>query len=401
MIRVWLMGLLMLLGFGSIPAKSPAAEPVISPIAKGNNAFAFALYRELAKDAKPTENIWFSPYSIQAALAMTYAGARGKTADEMSSVLGFEANQERFHPAFAQHAKSLQTFSKDFKGAFNLANAIWVDDGLEVPKPFREMMNVHHGAGLRTIDFGASEAARKQINDWVGENTKGKIPELLPDGSIDSDTRMVLANALYFQANWRFPFDQKSTHDAEFFQSAKKAIRVPMMFQKSSLRYGETSDAQLVELPYDKSDFTLLLAVPKKGKEVSDIEAKLGQIDTALPTMKTQQVELLLPRFNLEAKAQLKSALTNLGMPTAFTSKADFSGIGSDLAIGDVYHAATVAVDERGTVAAAATAVTIVRSSLEISQRVEVNRPSLVIIRHVPTNSIMFLGRLSDPQPKK
>ncbi|VTS05455.1 serpin family protein [Tuwongella immobilis] len=393
-------GLAVLAGRLAMNASANDSAPATGAIVEANNRFALAMYQQLAKSTAATENIWFSPLSIEAALAMPYVGARGKTAQEMAKVLGFTDNGEQTAGLVAELSKQLRTVSPKFVGEFRLANAIWHQQNRMVVPAFAQVMNRHFEAGLRGIDFTASEAARKQINDWVSEQTKKQIPDLMPEGSITQDTTMVLANALYFKGNWKTPFDPKQTQNAEFRRGADLVKSVPMMSQSGRFPFAWMADCAIAELPYDHSEFRMRIILPHEDQTLAKIEAKLDGHALWKPMLRPTKIDVGLPRFTMKTKAQLNDALKALGMPTAFSDTADFSGIGSGFdTISEVQHAATLAVDEVGTVATAATGIGI--TALSLPPQLVVNRPAMLMITHQATGAIVFLGRLANPEVGK
>lgn len=378
---------------GLAQQKTPLPKNELSKVAQGNNQFAVDLYRQLARDAKPEENIFFSPYSIQAALAMTYAGARGETAEQMAQVLHFDRDQGKFHPAFAKLAQQLRQPGKDFKGTFNVANAIWT--AVPVYPSFQQLMDRHYEAGLKPVGM-FSEATRKEINGWVADKTREKIKELLPYGAVNSNTIMVLVNAIYFQANWKIAFDKKNTREEKFYRTPQEAVTVPMMHLNARLRYAKTEDVEIVELPYEGSRFSMVLLLPASHDKLAVVEKKLDQCSQWLTKLHPCQVELAMPKMNLRCQFRLAKTLQQMGMPLA----GDFSAMSSDNSpISEVYHQATVEIDEAGTTAAAATAVVLTVND-SMTERATMNRPFLVILRDVQNDTFVFVGRVALPLVK-
>jgi serine protease inhibitor len=371
---------------------APPRKADVSAAARGNNDFTFDLYRQLARQAGPDENLFFSPYSISMALAMTYAGARGETAEQMAKVLRFDRDQDRFHPAFAELSRQIRAPGKGFKGEINVANAIWTS--VDVRDPFKKVMDLHYEAGLRTISFLESEAARKTINGWVAEQTKHKIKELLPNGAVSSDTQMVLANAIYFQASWLTAFDKKQTREGKFYRTAKDDVTVPMMHLNARLRYGKVDDVEVVELPYAGGQFSMVLLLPAGHDKLAEVEKGLHRWGEWMGKLEPREVILAMPKFSLG------KPLVQMGMRLPFSDSADFSGISSSgAAISRVDHEATLDVDEAGTTASAATAVGLAGSD-SLPVRMTINRPFLLAVRDVREGALLFIGRVMLPNAR-
>ncbi len=390
--------------------KERVTEPDVAPadldeLVRGNSTFAFDLYQAL-RDGDG--NLFFSPYSISAALAMTYAGARGETEQEMADALSFLLPQEKLHPAFSALDLSLaqQEEPVEEEGGevfqLSIANAVWGEKEHDFLAPFLDTLAEHYGAGLRLVDFiNDSEQARETINAWVSDETEGRIPDLIPEGAIGDLTRLVLTNAIYFNASWLHPFWERSTQDGTFYLLDGTEVQVPMMKLDETLRYGDVDGVQAVRLPYVGGAFSAYVLVPPEG-EFESFEANLdaAALDATIAGLNDTPVALTMPKFEFESSFSLNHTLTGLGMPSAFTGEADFSGMDGqrDLFISDVIHKAFVSVDEAGTEAAAATAVVMGGTGVG-PERVElaVDRPFLFLIRHDPTGTILFAGRVLDP----
>ena len=385
----------------------------LDALVEGNATFAFELYR-LLTEREGNENLFYSPYSISLALAMTYVGARGETQVEMADVLHFTLSQERLHPAFnaldqelAQRGEGAEGKGEaDSRGAkgfrLNIANAIWGQEDYRFLDTFLDILAQNYGAGLRTLDFaGSPEESRVAINDWVNEQTEGKIEDLIPQGGIDALTRLVLTNAIYFNAAWANPFEEAATREEAFTLLDGREVSVPMMRQSESLGYAAGEGYQAVELPYDGREMSMVIVVPEEGEfEAFEDSLDAGQVEAVIEQLRRRQVALKMPRFEFDARFSLKEALTALGMPQAFSDAGDFSGMTGkkDLLISDVFHKAFVSVDEAGTEAAAATAVVMkLTSAAPDSVEVNVDRPFLFLIRDIETGAILFVGRVVDP----
>jgi len=385
---------------------SPEVEDTdLTLLVEGNSAFAFDLYQAL-RDAD--SNLFYSPYSISLALAMTYTGARGETEQQMADTLHFTLSQDRLHPAFNSVDIELEkrgevAEGKDGEGfRLNIFNAIWGQKDYHFLPAFLDVLAENYGAGLRTLDFiNAPEKSRITINKWVSDQTEGRIEDLIPQGLIDIFTRLVLTNAIYFNAAWQYPFSEDATRDGLFYLLDGQEITVPMMSQTELLGFTEGDGYQAVELPYDGGELSMVIFVPSDGYfEVFEEAMDAEQVSTIVNAMEQRHVALTMPKFEFESAFKLKPALVAMGMPVAFSAEADFSGMtgARDLYIAEVVHKAFVSVDEAGTEAAAATAVIMKVSALPSEPvEVNVNRPFIFLIRDIETDAILFLGRVVDP----
>lgn len=380
-------------------------ESDLTMLVEENNAFAFDLYQLLRQD---NNNVFFSPYSISQALAMTYAGARSDTEKQISDTLHFIMSQERLHPAFngldielSKRGEGAQ--GKDDQGfRLNIVNAIWGQEDYRFLPEFLDVLAENYGAGLRVLDFvNAPEESRITINDWVSEQTEGRIEDLIPEGAIDALTRLVLTNAIYFNAAWQFPFNEDVTADGPFYLLDGGEVIVPMMTQTESLGYAEGDGYQAVELSYDGRELSMVILLPSEGQfETFQSAMDYQMLIDILSDLGNQQVNLTMPKFEFESEFSLKKALIAMGMPVAFSPDADFSGMtgNRDLFIDDVLHKAFVSVDEAGTEAAAATAVIMTLTAVPAPPvEVTVERPFIFLIRDIETGAILFVGQVVNP----
>jgi len=374
-------------------------------LVEGNSAFAFELYQALkGKDG----NLFYSPYSISLALAMTYAGARGETAEQMASTLQFLLEQDRLHPAFnwldAELAKRGEgAEGKDGEGfRLNIVNAIWGQKDYEFLADFLDTLAENYGAGLRILDFiNETEKSRLTINEWVSDQTEGRIKDLIPQGVIDALTRLVLTNAIYFNAAWDYPFDEDMTADDLFYLLDGGQVIVPMMKQTESFGYTEGDGYQVVELQYDGNELSMVIFLPEAAKfEAFEEVLQAQQVSNIISGLQPTLVALTMPKFEFDSEFSLKSTLSEMGMPIAFSGAADFSGMTGtlDLHISEVLHKAFISVDEAGTEAAAATAVIVGESGMP-GQPVEVtiDHPFIFLIRDIETGAVLFVGRVMYP----
>jgi serpin B len=393
--------------------KSRIEAPEISgndqaDLTDGNNAFAFDLYRQLKTGEG---NMFYSPYSISAALAMTYAGAVGTTAERMAEAMHYDLPQDKLHPAFnwldnelARRGEGAE--GKDGEGfRLNVVNAIWGQKDYEFRVAFLDTLAENYGAGLRILDFiNEPEPSRVTINDWVSEQTEDRIKDLIPPGGIAPLTRLVLTNAIYFNAAWAHKFTEEATTDLPFYLLDGGSVTVPMMKQTETFGYAAGDGYQAVEMPYDGGELSMVVVLPGEGK-FAEFEDGLdyGQAEKIIDNLNDRRVKLTMPKFEFESDFSLKEALSALGMAEAFSGGADFSGMtgNKDLFISDVVHKAFVLVEEGGTEAAAASAVIMVESAPgpepEEPVTVTIDRPFIFLIRDIETGAILFIGRVVNP----
>jgi serpin B len=381
-------------------ANVPAAD--VTALVHNNDEFALDLYRRLSKEPG---NLFFSPYSLSSALAMTYAGARGDTAAEMAKTLHLGLEPDKLHPAFAELNQQLLSEQRGYQ--LNIANALWAQSGYPFEEPFVLRLKDSYGAGLGTVDFaGNPTAARQAINGWVSKQTQGKIPELL--GEVSPFTRFVLTNAVYFLADWAEPFPKPATQDRPFWRSKEDKLQVPMMSAQRHYGYLEEKGFQALELPY-QSRFSLVVILPRQIEGLAELEGALTSkaLHSWLEALQREEVRVQLPRFKVQSAFSLKSTLSALGMPLAFSKQADFSGLSprareDELAIAAVVHQAYIDVNEKGTEAAAASAVKGKSAPAPVPPQPKIfqaDHPFLYLIRDRLSGTILFLGRLTDPRP--
>ncbi|MBE9513277.1 MAG: serpin family protein [Chloroflexi bacterium] len=382
-------------------------EGDLNNLVSNNSTFALDLYQQLrAGDG----NLFYSPYSISLALAMTYAGASGETEEQMANALHFNLPKDRLHPAFNSLDIELAKRGEGVKGKdgegfrLNIVNAIWGQKDYKFLASFLDTLAENYGAGLRILDFAkAPEESRININDWVSEQTEGKIEDLIPQGLIDQLTRLVLTNAIYFNAAWAFPFNEDATSDGTFHLLNGDEVIVPMMRQTESLGYAEGDNYQAIELPYDGRELSMLILLPRAGQfEAFEGSLDAQRLDEIIGSMEYREVALTIPKFEFESDFMLGETLAAMGMPDAFLwGVADFSGMtgNRDLFIGDVIHKAFVSVDEAGTEAAAATAVIMPTAMPPGEEPVEVtvDHPFLFLIHDIQTGAILFVGCVVNP----
>ena len=382
-------------------------------LSAGNRAFSADLYQKLRSQ---NGNLFFSPYSISLALAMTYGGAKAETASQMASAMHFTLPADKLHPAFNELDQNLEALGQagssqqptqtngsgqDFQLA--IANSIWGQKGFAFLPAYLDLLSQNYGAGLRLVGFSAApDPARKTINNWVSQQTKDKIKDLFPQGTIDANTRLVLANAIYFKASWFSPFEASNTQNGPFNLLDGTQVNVPMMVSsQTASSYEKGTGFQAVGLPYLGQDVEMVVVLPDQG-QFNAFEASLdaAKLDQILKGLNGGEVNLTLPKFKIESSFSLSDTLAGMGMPDAFNaSKADFSGMDGkhDLSISQVVHKAYVNVDEKGTEAAAATGVAMTTAAAFNPPVVKVDRPFLFFIYDQKSGTILFAGRELTP----
>jgi serpin B len=375
------------------------AKADVPGLVKGNNAFALELYGRLRD--KPG-NLILSPYSISTALAMTSAGARGTTLEQMTKTLHLP-DQATLHPSAAALIRRVHGDGKNRDCHLITANALWGQQDYGFVPAFLDLTRDHYGAGLREVDFiKDTEGARKAINDWVERETQGKIKELLAKDKLDGDDRLVLTNTIYFKGAWANPFKKKDTKDEAFVLAGGDKIKTPMMSQEMSVGYHDGHEFAVVELPYAGKQLSMVVFLPKKADGLPALEKSLSadSLAAVIGKLRQEEVHVSLPRFKTTTDFSLKQPLSDMGMSLAFKGLADFSGMSSEskppLYIKDVVHKAFVEVNEEATEATGATGVIIKKVSLPPA--FIANHPFLFLIRDRGTGSILFLGRVSDPR---
>jgi len=374
-------------------------------LVEGNSAFAFEVYQALREEEG---NLFYSPHSISVALAMTYAGARNQTAEQMADTLQFMLEQDRLHPAFnwldaelASRGEGAQ--GKDGEGfRLNIVNAIWGQKDYEFLSDFLDVLAENYGTGLRILDFiTETEASRLAINQWVSDQTEGRIKDLIPQGAIDALTRLVLTNAIYFNAAWEDPFDEDMTADSPFYLLDGGQVSVPMMKQTEAFGYTEGDGYQAVKLLYDGNELSMVILLPASGNfEAFEEGLQAQQVCDIISGLQLTGVTLTMPRFEFDSEFSLNDTLADMGMPIAFSGEADFSGMtgNRNLFISDVIHKAFVAVDEAGTEATAATAVIMPESGPpEPTVELTIDHPFIFLIRDIQTGAVLFVGRVLNP----
>jgi serpin B len=374
-------------------------------IAQAVNAFALDLHGQFRQREG---NLVFSPYGVSICLAMACSGARGTTESQMSKALHLGLQQRNAHEAYAATNARVLAAGEGKGAEINVVNALWTERSYPLQQEFVESVRNNYHGGLEELDFLHSpDAARMTINSWVEEQTKKKIKDLLAPGIITSDTRLVLTNAVYFKGHWTSEFKEALTRDHSFTLLNGTEIKVSMMYQKHSFGYGEHGDLQVLEMPYKGGELSMVVLLPSKQQRLEDFEQSMtfDKLSYWIRNLKTQEVQVWLPRFKMTSEFSLGTALTRLGMTDAFSqSHADFSGMtgAKDLFISEGVHKTFVEVNERGTEAAAATGLVFGPTSALAKKETPVpvfraDHPFVFLVRHKPTNCTLFLGRVTRP----
>lgn len=385
------------------------ASPEVKSLVDGNTVFALDLYQTLK--GQPG-NLFFSPYSITASLAMTYAGARGQTETEMANVLHFNLGETNLPAAFGELATRMDQIQRWNRITLKTANSLWCQRGYKFTGAFLNLAHKFYHAEARQVDFGRSpQAAANEINKWVEYQTKGKIQNAVVPSQFTDLTKLVLCNAIYFKGKWQHQFKVSDTKPDIFHVTTNEAVTVPMMHQKADFKMALSDDysVELLELPYSGTDLSMIILLPAefplsdvKNPSLPDLERKLTADDLRVWLAKLDEASLektwvALPRFTLTQSFDLVKVLHSMGMVSAFDTNADFSGMDgtTNLYISDVVHKSYVKVDESGTEAAAV--------SFELAKRKGqtgsfiADHPFIFLIRDNGSGSILFLGRIVNP----
>ncbi|MBM3982451.1 MAG: serpin family protein [Planctomycetes bacterium] len=383
-------------------ANSAEGKPDTAKLVTGNTAFGCELYGQLKGEAG---NLFLSPFSISTALGMAAAGAKGKTFDEMEKVLHLPKDAPA---AFGAVLKSINDAGADPKKrgyTLSTANALWAQHGYPWRAEYKNLVATDYGAGLFDVDYLAdAEAARTKINKWVEAETRDKIKDLLPKGTVTVDTRLVLTNAIYFKGDWETQFKKDQTKPAPFLLANGTKAEAPLMFRGGAFSYAETDGYQVLDLPYVGKRLSMTVILPRKPDGLPAVEKALtgDKLGTALKELHYEKdVRVHLPKFKVTKTFALNEPLKALGMKAAFDG-ADFSGMATaePLSISSVLHKAFVDVNEEGTEAAAATGVVVGTTSVQVPRppkEFRADRPFLYLIRDHSTGSVLFMGRLSEP----
>jgi len=391
----------------------PRIDKDVEQVVNANNQFAYDLYSELSKNTEG--NIFYSPYSISTALAMTYEGAKGQTADEIKSVFHFPEN-EILRKNNAAIYGELNRVNSDYE--LKTANALWAQYDYNFLDDYISRVEKYYGGKVVNLDFrNETEKSRQTINAFIEEKTNNRIKDLIPAGFLNPMTKLVLTNAIYFKGTWEWEFDKANTSERDFYITSTNSVKTPMMSmdpEKAKFNYADLGKMQILELPYKGENISMLILLPKQEEEydfetekvivsnftLADIDlsaTKLGEYKKEMHESKLDWISL--PKFEFDTKYFMGDTLSAMGMPTAFGNGADFSGMDGtkNLLISEVIHQAFVKVDEVGTEAAAATAV-IMKDVAVMDQNIfKADHPFIFIIQENETGNILFIGRVTDP----
>ncbi len=391
--------------YGTVDSNHTADRNDIKEAVTGNTDFAFALYGGLKDDPNATAskgNLFFSPYSISTALAMTYAGARGDTQKQMAAAQHFTLHGQRLHCTFGALQKQIVQGDKSRGYQLLVANALWGQKGVPFLKDFLDLTQ-YYRAGLNRLDFvNETEQSRQKINSWVEEKTNNKIKDLIQPHGVDRLTVLVLTNAIYFKGDWNTKFSKWETKNADFIVSAKSKVKALLMHLKENFKYYEDEKLQAIELPYKGNEISMLVLLPRDINGLKEVENTLTaeSLNVLLSKRWTTKVDVYFPKFKMTwGTFSLNKYLIALGMSDAFDfEKADFSGINGarDLWISDVFHKTFIEVNEEGTEAAAATGV-VMTKALHIEPVFRADHPFIFIIKDNRSGSVLFMGRLMNP----
>ncbi len=375
-------------------------------VIKGNNALALDLYIKLGLSG---ENIFFSPFSIFCSLALSYAGAREKTADQLKKTLRITLEQDKFHTTIGQILKKL-TSKRSF--ILNIANALWINSSYRLVQDFLELIQTHYEGATYKLDFKETSGVSKRINSWVSEKTNGKISKIIDASSIKDDIGLLVTNAIYFLGKWDKIFKVSNTRNQPFTLISEKIVRIPMMHQTDKFGYLEEENVQILEMCYKSyiagmEEMSMIIFLPKEKNGIYEFEKNLSldKLLDYISNLRTQKVEIFIPRYKMEVTAPLVVPLSQLGMPIVFSEQADFSGIASPLEnlpiyINKLLHKAFIEVNEEGTEAAAATMMTFIATGLAKRPPIfRADHPFLFLIQDLQTKAILFMGRVMNPPP--
>ncbi len=394
-----------------------SSDPRIVTQASSNNEFAVKMYAELAKSDNGSSNLFFSPFSIVSALGMADAGAKGTTDQQIRTALQVTLPGDDFHAALNGIDQSIESHAASVENLqINNINSIWMQNGGEfkLKVGYLDRLAIHYDAGVNLLDFITNpEPSRVIINDWVSEQTKDRIKDLIPSGAINSLTRVVLTNAIYFLADWKVKFDVSKTADYTFTRKDGNKVTIPMMMlhelsgsseKALKLLYGRVDSTRILELPYCGDRLVMDFLLPDSGT-FDYFESKLSKqtVDKLINSLdSTLLPPVRIPRFEFTSGSiSLKKACVALGMEVPFSTTADFSAMSdTPLFISDILHKAFIKIDENGTEAAAATAILFEVTAISAPKIFIADRPFVYLIRDTQTNTILFMGRVLDPSVK-
>jgi len=367
----------------------------LSSLVDSLNDFSFNFYQKISNDSN--ENIFFSPYSIFVALSMAYEGASGNTATEMQSILNILQNDSATRGSFGRLYNLLNQKQDGY--TISTANAFWAQQNYQFLPEYISILKSYYVAEANELDFSKNVEAAETINAWIEQQTNYKIKDMIDSGALSDLTRLVLTNAIYFKGLWENQFDPEDTFETDFKTTSDETVKANMMsLSDIEFNYAETNDLQILKLPYKGKDLSMIIILPKENN-VSIAESALSSVNLANwnSSLREIEIEVNIPKFKFETEYNLNDILTDMGMTDAFTGAADFSGMDGtkSLFISDVLHKAFVEVDEKGTEAAAATAVIVAMSA--VTNMFNADHPFVFLIQHEETGAILFMGKVMNP----
>lgn len=401
---LWTVVLAIGICFGAAEASAELGKTATTEsLVGGNTAFALDLFQRLRQTPG---NLFYSPFSISSTVAMALAGAHGETETEISKVLGFARAGSDVHAAFGKLVGEVTSSGNQHDNQLSLANALWAAKGHRLLQEYVSLLQSQYRAGVEELDFARdTKSARKTINSWIEEKTSGHIKDLIPEGALSPQSRLVLTNAVYFKGTWASTFDDKITAPGQFTVSRDKRVSVPMMKQSSSFNYFETDTCQVLEMPYRGGTLSMVVILPRQQDGLAKLEASLNPrlLEELMAGLAQFEVDVSLPKFKMRSRFNLAGELKALGMAGAFSSPpADFSRMNGkkDLFISEAVHEAFVDVTEKGTEAAAATALTFGVTLSMSRKQFKADHPFVFLIRDRRSKSVLFIGRVANPEAR-
>lgn len=408
--KLSLTALIFLLALATFWLASANADALnVETMVQDNCHFGLELYRKLG--AAESGNIFLSPFSVSNSLAIVYAGARGSTKDQMARTLKFSTNRDEVVQAFGTINSSLNQLKTLGNIRMDTANSIWPQKGYDIAPKFLELVQRSYGEAIIPIDYEKNpEEALQTINQWIAQKTRETIKEMIPQGSLDNATRLVIASAIHFKGDWRRSFNLEMTKDMDFFLASDKSVRTPMMTQISEFKYAETESLQILEMPYVGNELSMLVVLPREINGVKAVEDFLSgeNLKKLQRKMSPTKVLIHIPKFKINSTFFLAETLTSMGMKDAFIkAKANFSGIAESkdnpLYLSTVIHKAFAEITEEGTEASAATVGEMVSMGIlpadppEPLHKFRADHPFMFLIQENKTGSLLFIGRVIDP----
>lgn len=385
---------------GLAAQQTPANNANLEKVTRANNQFAIDFFQKVSE---PGKNVFVSPVSVSTALAMTFEGSRGETRKQMAGTLHFDMSDAERQEGFAALIKST-TAGPEKRYKLTIANALWEDARLRLTPEYVKTIGKYYDGNLNQVHFSSDPTGSLQvINKWVEDKTADKIKNLIHRDDIDALTKLILTNAIYFKGDWVSPFKEAATKDEDFHLAGGATVKAPLMYQKARLKYMHDKGVAAIELPYVGNDLSMIALLPDGDIKALENGLSVEQIKQIRAEMESQVVFVYLPRFKFDTRYQLADMLSAMGMPDAFSEgAADFAGMtgSKDLYIKKVIHQAYIDVNEKGSEAAAATAVVMDGKSVsfDMPETFRADKPFLFLIVHKKTGSILFMGKIANPK---